>query len=354
MQALLADILPWIAVFYWFDGLAEIRGGQFYLSSAWGGGFRLLRPGLRHLGLAPAAEAIAVMNLPWLATRDALLAFDPKRRFDLVTIREGDVSCLPWAAVDPEAVGKQVRSRGRTLVVAAQPYLAAQLAGALRSLKAGLGTASEPEAAASGLAEIRARQRWLRRGLRAVATLLFLWTFGLGALVAYGGLTLPPGTGVELLALLLLLELALAVAYARAGGASRAEAVSQASWLVLWPVAALHPLLHLSLRQAGSRPALEAAAAVLPAEASRELAATEFGRAKASLELADGVLAEALARRVQVIVASAKRAGMEERDLSRPPERDARDGSWCPACRACFVPGTTRCTDCDVPLRAFG
>lgn len=357
MQELLADILPWVAAFYVLDGLVEIRRGQFMLSSPWGGSFRLLRPGLNHLGLSPTAEALAAIDLPWLTSRAALLVFDPRRRFDLPTIRGSDVSLLPWAEVAPNAIGRKVRSRGRTLLTAPQPALAARLSMELQGLAKASGAAAHPANVAPAgprtLAELRRRQRWHRRGLKTLATLLFLWTGGAGTAVANGWLVMPPSVMALVLAALLGAEVLLALLYARAAEASWKEAASQASWLLLWPIAALHPLLHLSFRQGSSGPALGAAASVLPAEAFHELAATEYGRATVSLGAATGALAEGLTNRLSSVVASAEIAGLTERDLQRPPRRELGEAAWCPTCRSRFVAGAARCMDCDVPLVPF-
>lgn len=357
MQELLADLLPWVAAFYVLDGLVEVRRGQFMLSSPWGVSFRLLRPGLNHLGLSPMAEAIAAIDLPWLTSRAALLVFDPKRRFDLPTIGGGDVSLIPWTEVAPNAIGKKVRSHGRTLATAPQPALAARLSVELQGLAKGRGAAAPPAGVAPPgprtLAEIRRRQRWHRRGLKTLATLLFLWICGVGSLVASSRLVLPPSIMVLVLAALVGAEVVLALLYARAADASWKEATSQASWLLLWPIAALHPLLHLSFRLGSSGPALDAAASVLPAGVFHELAATEYGRATVSLRAATGALAEGLTDRLSSVVASARAVGLTERDLQRPPRRELGEAAWCPTCRGRFIAGASRCMDCDVPLSAF-
>jgi hypothetical protein len=360
MQQLLVEILPWLLAFYLLDGVVDVRRGQFVLSSAWGGSFRLLRSGLHHLGWSPTAEAIAAVDLPWLTAASALLVFDPRRRVDLATIGEHDVNAIPWSDVVPEAIGKKVRSRGRTLSATLHHSAAARLAADLDALVA-TGTSgrspaeSVPSPSPESLAEVRRRQRWWRRGLKVVATLLFVCTFALAVLSAYDSVHGWPWVEVALpiLAILVGAELVLAVGYIRAAGGSWTNAASQASWLVIWPVAALHPLLHLSFGQGIARPALETAAAVLPPGAFRELAATEFGRAEVSLQAAVGPLAEALDWRARAVAAIAGRAGITERQLRLPPKQEATEGAWCPTCRSRFVEGTARCPDCRVSLRRF-
>lgn len=363
MHALLADLLPWLAVFYALDGLAQLRRGHWLLVSSGAGPFRLRRAGLHHVGLSPLAEVVAAFDLPWLATPAALLLQDPGRRAERPFLEEADVTAVPWEGLAPEAEGKKVVSRGRRLLTAPHPALAARLAVRLAAVAAGtpadrMERLSVDRAAAldvAGARARRARQRPWRAGLRGLAVALAAVLFGGGALAVWG----PPGAiEAEAVALgagaALALEAGLAVGFLRAGGAGWGAALGGALGLAAWPVAALHPLVHLSRGGLAERDALAAAAVLLPPATLRELLASELGRVTAARARVStgGALADALEVRERELRAVLAAAAIPVEDALAPPQLAAGEAAFCPICRTGFRAGTPTCRDCGVALIA--
>jgi hypothetical protein len=255
MQALLADLFPWVAAFALADAVAQLGRGHLLLAAGWRR-FGALRAGLHLLPLGPFAEAIAAHDLPFLAAGGRAWLPEPGRRADLAVFEVADLEPVPLEGLFPAREGKKVVAAGRLLVSAPSPAWAERIAGDLAWL-----AAQPPEARAAAWAArcdgradlaaaraLRARQRPWLAALRAVAALAFAGTFVAWPLAAYApaALPLPASWLLGGLGLAVLAEAALVLGMLRACGEPRGAALRAALHLVAFPVAAVHPLLHAS------------------------------------------------------------------------------------------------------------
>ncbi|HSN90043.1 MAG TPA: hypothetical protein VLS93_02345 [Anaeromyxobacteraceae bacterium] len=360
MYALVAEILPWILAFLVLDGLAQTRRGQLLFASR-GGRFRVLRPGLHLLGLSPLDEVVAVHDLPFLASPGRLYLLDPWARADPPVIDGGRLEAVPLASLGaPEREGRKVKAAGRLLAVAPT----AEEAEALRRDLAALAAAPERErpdlieahAAARGDPEaaraLRARQRPFLVPLRALATLAWLSTFVILPLGVWTPLRAPVPLWAALagIATAVAVEVALAFAMLRSCGAATGRAAAGALHLLLYPVAALHPLVHLSRGLYARFDATAVAAALLAPEDLRVLAGREIRRAGFARAAAPAELAATWDARVRSLERALAAAGLDRAAAVAPtPIAPGLSGS-CPLCGARFRQGFDACSDCGVPL----
>lgn len=358
MQALLADLLPWVVAFFVLDGLVSLRRGHLLFVRG-GGRRRALGPGLHAAGASPFEEAVAAHDLPFLVTERELLFPEPARRVELAVVCDEDLVALPAAAA------AQVARDGRTLRIAGRPVLVAPspaLAEELRAEVAAVAAAPEGarveafrrrEAARLGIDAARARRlrgRPFRAALRAAAAALAVVLLGLGAAAAYAPARAPLPAAAVLAAAgaLVVLEVALALALGLASGA-RGGSVGPALRL-LYPVAALHPLAHVTRPLlAGLHPFAVAALlldrAELVALAGRALRQAGISRARTRPEL--GAFWDA--REAAIAAALAAVGATREEAVALPPlAPDA--AAACPLCGTQYRAGFERCQDCDVAL----
>ena len=360
MYALVAEILPWILAFHVLDGLAQTRRGQLLFVSA-GGRVRVLRPGLHLLGLWPLDEVVAVYDLPLLASSGRLFLVDPWARSDPPVIEGERLEAVSLASLGvPEREGRKVKAAGRLLAVAptteaAEAHRAdlSALAAAPEEERPGLLAAraagrGDPDAARA----LRARQRPFLLPVRVLATLAWMGTFVLLPLGVWAPLRAPVPLGAALacVAAAVVAEAALAFAMLRACGAERRRAAAGALHLLLYPVAALHPLVHLSRGLYARFDAPAVAAALLAPEdlrvlASREIRRVAFARAATPPELA--AVWDARERSLERALAA---AGLDRAAAVAPPRLAPGLAGACPLCGARFRDGFDRCSDCGVPL----
>lgn len=360
MHAVLVDLLPWLAAFLVLDGLVEVRRGHLLLRSS-GGPLRAERPGLRLLPPWPLVEAVPVQDLPWLATAGALHLVAPGRRADLPVVEPSDLSVVPWEGLAPRAEGRKVTSGGHLLVATPHPAAARALA---EKLAAAASAGGAPSAAARQAAgrdhdaarALRRRQAPWLLPLRIAASGLSGGLFLGGGLLALGATGGALGAGQLLLALgaLLAAELGLALGMLRACGVGLGAAVGRTLALAAWPVAALRPLPALSGPLYAALDGLAVAAALLPADAFRALAAGELGRLDVSRRACGPALEAAWAGREEAIEELLSRVGGSLEEARRAPPRLPGEAAWCPVCRTGFVLGPARCADCGAGLLPFG
>jgi hypothetical protein len=357
MYALVAEILPWILAFALLDGVVQTRRGHLLLVSG-GGPFRVRRPGLHLVGLSPLDEVVAVQDLFPLASPTRLFVADPGARHDPPVVEGAALEAVPLASLQAvERQGRGVRGAGRLLAMAPT----AAEAEAIRARLEGLAAAPEGERAAllaawaasradaEGARSLRARQRPFLFPMRALAAVAWVSTFVLLPL----GVLAPPvapvplGTALAAVAAAVVAEAALAFAMLRACGERRGRAAGGALHLLLYPVAALHPLVHLSRGLFARFDAPAAAAALLAPDELGILAGREIRRAAFSRAATPPELGPAWEARVRSLERALVAAGL---DPARAPPPRPRPGLACPLCGAGFREGFERCSDCGVPL----
>jgi hypothetical protein len=360
MYSLVAEILPWILAFLVLDGLAQPRRGHLLFVSG-GGRFRVLRPGLHLLGLWPLDEVVAVHDQPLLASPRRVFLADPWARADPPVIEGERLEAVPLVSLGaPEREGRKVRAAGRLLAVAptaeGAEVIRADLAGlaaAPEEERAGLLAAravgrGDPEAARS----LRARQRPFLLPLRALAALAWLSTFVLLPLGVWAprSAPVPLGAALACVAAAAAAEAALAFAMLRACGREPGRATAGALHLLLYPVAALHPLVHLSRGLYARFDAPAVAAALLSTEDLRVLAGREIRRAAFARAATPPELQAAWDARVRSLERALAAAGLDRAAATAPPRLGPGLAGACPLCGARFRDGFDRCSDCGVPL----
>jgi hypothetical protein len=351
MQALLADLLPWVIAFTLADGLVLVRRGHLLMCGA--AGLRPLRAGLAWIGLSPLAEAIAVQDLPFLAG-GAVYLFDPRRRTDPPWVEAADLTALPAAALaGVERSGKTLSTGGRPLLVAPTAEEARVLQAALAALARGEPPAAPSEDLEAARALRRRQQPW-RWALQAAALALALELLGFGGLAAWSPWAerFPAERVVLAVGALLVLSAVGGAAFLRASGEGWRRSVGGGASLLL-PWAALHPLAHVARPVFRRFDALTAAAALLPAPAFHTLAARELVRARLSRAATPAALApvwDARTARLRRLLAA---TGSSEEEALRPPARTAGAAGWCPLCRGQFREGFARCADCGAEVVGF-
>ncbi len=363
MYELLGDAFPWIVALYLADGLAQLgRGHVAFVRGL--GPFRVRRAGLHLLGLSPLDEAIAAHDLPFLVSERAVHLFDPRRRTDPALVAAADLEAIPFEAVLPVArEGRKVTVAGRLALVAPTPewaeraredlsLLAAAAPGKRLEAAAAL---ARPRLDAGAVASFRERQRAFSAPLRAAAAFLFAGTFGLWPLAAFGppGLRPPAGALLAGLGWTVLLVGALTALLLRAAGERPWRCAATALHGILYPVAALRPLLHATRGLHSRFEAAAIAAAVLPRAAFAALAGCEIRRARLSSEATDRELAPFWEARERALLRLVADAGLREEEALAPPARAAGAAVWCPLCGAQYRAGFERCRDCGVPAVPF-
>jgi hypothetical protein len=145
-------------------------------------------------------------------------------------------------------------------------------------------------------------------------------------------------------------EAVLAFAMLRACGEGRGRAAGGALHLLLYPVAALHPLVHLSRGLYARFDAPAVAAALLAPEDLETLAGREIRRAAFSRAATPPELGPAWDARVRSLERALAEAGLDPARAGAPPRLGPGQGGACPLCGAGFREGFDRCSDCGVPL----
>jgi hypothetical protein len=355
MGALLADLFPWLVAFYVLDGLVQPRRGHLLLVSG-PGGFRARGAGLHLLGLSPLEEVVAAFDLPFLAAGARVFLLDPGRRAEPAVIEAADLAPHELAALAPLArEGRKVLAAGRGVALAP----AAEWAEAVRVGLAALARGAPPDAPArldlDAARALRARARPFVLVLRALGALLSLALFVLWPLVAQGPLaaSIPAGALLGAVVALVVLVAATAAAMQLACGAGVARSLSAGAAL-LAPWAAAHPLLHASRGLYARFDALTVAAALLPPERFRALAARELARARFSRARTPPELAPAWDARTGALEGLLAATGSSAAEALAPPRRLPDTAGFCPLCRAQYRAGFERCGDCGVPVEGFG
>ena len=363
MQALLADLFPWVVALYLADGLVQARRGHLLLVSG-GGPFRLLRAGLHLVGVSPLDEVVAAHDLPFLASTAHVHVLDPRAKADVARVEEVDLEAVPLDALHPvEREARRVRGAGQVLVVAPT----AEWAEALREDLAALAAAppnGRPALLARRHAErgdlaaaraLRARQRPFLAPLRACAVLLAAAFFVLWPLAAYAPerAPIPAGALLATIGLLVLAAGALALAMALRCGEGGRAAVASALHLVLFPLAAAHPLLHAGRGLYRRFDAMVVAAVLLPADALRAVAGRELWRARLSRAFTPATLGAAWDSRERLLAALLAATGSTTDEALAAPDAVAEMAGWCPLCGAQYRAGRAACADCGVPVQPF-
>jgi len=364
MQALLADLFPWVAGFALADAVAQLLRGHLLLFRA-GGRFELLRAGLHFLWPWPWSEAVVVHDLPFLVDGDRVLVPDPRRRSEIAVLEPRDLG-----AVALDTLGPVTREGSR--VVAGDTLLAAAPTAAwAESIRADLAElvaapAEEREAlrarqvaGRADVAEVRAlrgRQVAFLPWLAGLATLAFALVFVVWPLAAWAPRRVPVPGGVLLAALgvIMIMEALVAFAMLRDCGEPAGRSALGALHLLLVPVAALHPLQHAGRGLYRRFHPWAVAAALLPPAALHTLAGRELRRARLSRAAGGGALAAEWRLREQVLAAVMKAAGPAGDGEAGRTGAARGAAAVCPLCGAAYVKGPTRCSDCDVALDRVG
>lgn len=355
MHALLVDLYPWIVALWLVDALVESRRGHL-LVVAGPRRARLLRAGLHLAGLSPLAEVVALHDLPWLAAPGRLHLRDPRRGGDAPLVAAVDLDAVDAAAAaGASRVGKKLALGGRTLLVAPTPewaeVLLARLVAAGRGL--GPGDVAADVAAARGR---RARQRPYLAALRVLAALLAAGALGLWPLVAWlpDRFPLPPAALLLALAALVAAVAATGAAMLRACGEGWGASLRAALHLVVYPVAALRPLGHLSQSLYRDVEPVAALVVLLPPEGLAAFAARELARARLSRAATAPELGAAWEARAASLSRALVAAGVSPAGAVAPPSPIPGAAAWCPLCRAQYREGFSTCADCGVAAEPFG
>lgn len=351
IEELLSELWPWILGFYALDAIAQTWRGHVLVAGAVR--LRRLEPGLHAAGVHPAATVIAAHDLPFLPSERAAWFFAPRSRAEPAVVEAADLEAVPWAEL--AAVGRhgrRVELGGRLLVRAPTPEWAARVQGDLVAL------ARTPEGARlrrfDALARARAdvaaaRSAWARA--RAWRVALRGAAVGLAAtLVAAVAV---PGAPVAALAwtglALFAAEGLLGMGLLRASGEGWARSLAGGAGLWLWPVAALHPLVHAGRGAWHRFDALTICAAMLDRGAFLALAARETRRAELS-GASVPELAGAWRSRLRGLEALVAAAGATREDLLAPPRPEPGAATFCPLCTAQYRVASGCCADCHVEL----
>ena len=365
MNAVLADIFPYLVAFYVLDGLSDLRGGHILFSSDASGRFAVLRAGLHLVGLWPTSEVLSAQEWPLRANARGLHILDPGHRQSPAFVEAADLSLVPWEGLgDLTVEGRRLKAGGRTLLAAPSPATARLLGERLRAL------ADAPQERRQGelerllaeatdldaLRELRRRVATLRRWLATASALFFAGLFlGLPVFLFTEARRLSILPLLALLGVLHAVVVVLSALTLRRAGAGVRDLLGALAHLVLVPPSAAHALVHL-LREPCARfdPRTLAAALLAPGDfkayARRELARLARSRAgTASLGLErhwDGE-ERAWARLLERLEISAA-------EMMRPPARAGPESaSYCPLCGGEYRAGYAVCAACGVPLRSF-
>lgn len=356
IQPLVADLLPWVIVFYLADGIVQLGRGHMLLAGS--GSLRPLRAGLRWLGPSPLAEAVAVFDLPFLRAGGRLHVLDPGRRIEPAVIGDADLVAFDPAAAGPLArEGKVVTAGGRKLLSAPTPGTAEQLLALLAPGEPG--AARQQAASRAGRRHrtdlraaraLRLRQRPYRLALRVLSALLFADLLAL-ALAIWSPLAdeVPLGPAASAFGALLLAVAAVGVAFLRASGEGWRTSIGGGLAMLL-PWEGLHPLIHLSRSPFRRFDALTTAAALLPPEAFHGLAARELVRARLSRARTAPELAPAWLEREEHLGHLLAATGSSVEAALAPPPASGGAAAYCPLCRTSYRSGFDECADCGIAL----
>lgn len=344
---LLAEFLPWIIGFFALDGFSQL--GRGHLLAAGSGALRPLRAGLQWLGPSPAAEAVAVFDLPFLQVGARRWFGDPKRRSEPSVIEGQDLRELDLGAAGPlERLHKGITA-GKTLVLQAPTTgHAAELLAALSPEAAGPRRARSDLRAARAL---RLRQRPYRLTLQVLASVLAALLLVGGPLVVWTPLSrYPLATPLVREAGVLLVAVALGGgAYLRASGEGWWRSILGGLGMLL-PWAAMHPLTHLSRPLFRRFDAPTALAALLPAPEFHAWAARELVRARLSRERTPPELRPAWEEREKQLSRLLAATGSSAEKALAPPPAEDDAAAYCPLCRTPYRDGFEACGDCGIPL----
>jgi hypothetical protein len=355
MHALLVELFPWLVALWVLDGLAQLGRGHLLFVRGAGGRFGVRRTGLHLVGLSPLDEAVAAHDLPFLASPTRVFLFDPRRRSEPALVGAADLEAVRRDGLAPvEREGRKVRAAGRVVAVAPT----AEWAGRLREDLAALAGEGGPVPDRLDLAAARAlreRQRTFLLPLRAAASLLFATAFVAWPAAAYapGAAPLAPEAVLAVAGALVLVVAGLTFAMLAACGEPPARGAAAALHLVVFPVAALRPLVHGPRSLYRRFDALTVAAALLPPERFGALAARELRRARLSRDATALELAAAWDERGRGVLRLLAAAGIAEAEALAPPARVAEAAAWCPLCGGQYRAGFERCADCGVAAEPF-
>jgi hypothetical protein len=365
MIALVAELLPYLFLFYLLDGLVVVRRHQWLLAADRPRRFRRLGPGLHLAGALPTSTVFLVEEPPAVLTAGGVQV---PRRDRLPLEREGEPAVTPFEALGPLAVdGRRILAGGAVLVEAATAAGARRwrsLASELRDLEPGA-RASRLAALASEANDLEAVRGLHRRlaphlpRLRVLSAILFLAGFVLPPI----GLGLEDGDGRPAVVYAALAAggalwaaiLALGLRALRGCGVTGRAALSAASPMLLFPPAAIHACSFLFRDLFSGFDPLAVAAALLPSARFRGVAR----RALQGLAAArDGAADVSERRRWELELGAAETvvrgAGTSPAEvLAAPARRDPSAGGYCPRCEVEYRPGFTSCSDCRVELEAF-
>jgi hypothetical protein len=354
MDEVLAELLPWVLGFYALDGFVQLRRG--HVLAAGSGALRPLRAGLQWLGLSPAAEAVALFDLPYLRRGERIWVLDPKRRSEPAVVEPQDLKEVDLAAAGKvDRLHRSVTVGDTHLLEAPSTALAASLAAALSAAPS-----ATPRRRGADRTDLRAA-RALRLRLRPWRLILKVLASVLGAIVLVAAplVTWTPLSAYPLAlpilreAAVLLLAIAVTgVAYLRVAGRGWWASVGGGLALLL-PWEGLHPLVHLSRSAYRRFDALTALAALLRPADFHALAARELVRARLSRERTPPALAPAWQEREQHLARLLAGTGSSVEQALAPPAAEADSAAYCPLCRTAYREGFATCADCGVALEGL-
>ena len=355
MHALLVELFPWLAALWALDALAQLGRGHLLLVRGAAGRFRVRGAGLHVVGLSPLDAAVVLHDLPFLASDRRVFLFDPRRRSDPALVADADLEAVPREALAPvEREGRKVLAGGRAALAAPTAEWAARLRDDLAAL-AGPGGAAPERIDVGAARALRDRQRRFLPAIRSAAALLFATAFVAWPAAAYAPDAAPLSAGAVLAAAGALVASVAGLTFAMlvACGEGAARSAAAALHLLLYPIAALRPLVHAPRSLYRRFDALAVAAALLPPEGFGALAGRELRRARLSQAATAPELAGFWEERVRGVRRLLEAAGIAAGAALAPPPRAAGAAAWCPLCGAQYRAGFGRCGDCGVAAEPF-
>lgn len=341
MTELVADLLPWLAGFYLFDAVAQLRRGQ-VLFEREGARFRVLSEGVHFAGLWPWAAVAVSYTAPWLPSPDAVHLFDPDERKSAVLTRPEGLQRVPWEALGSiRAEGPRVKAGRRLIFRARSPGAAKALARELETQAARPGDLQGPLRRSLDVEAARGRWARVRRPLAALSALSTLEALLLfGALPAVAFVSTAELRYERIFAALALSHLATVLAAAwvcRRAALPAQERAALLFTLAIFPAYACRAPSQVLRDLFNGLEPLAVAGALLRQEAFVAWVLRERARLQECERLTPELRGYWTAR-------------LEALPAVRAP-RPALGSNLCGVCGAEYRAGIRHCADCDLPLR---
>jgi hypothetical protein len=359
----LAELFPYIVLFYLVDAIIWVRRHEWALISLWLGSFRLHKHGLHIGGISPTAEVISSYRLPLNVTSQGVYV-PASGREEVVTSAADDLHFTPFDAMsEVKAEDKVVRSGSVVLLKAASPAIARRTASLLEELRR-----VEPQERASclrrrmhqavDLDRLRSRREEHADGvslLRVASTALAASVFVLLPVDLFSGSLPLPGLLPGIAILYATVIITSAAVLRDSGTEARAVASAIAPLLVL-PPAAMHAVMVVGREMYADFDPLAVAAELLPLSTFRDLARREYHDIRTAREKTTGTdLGEFWSLRASVWHRVLSKRGLRPEDVLGPPAKsDETSAAYCPRCCAEYQTPRGMCADCAVALEAFG